>query len=158
MPRRVQESCTRRGVLSFQGGQAPGSLARLEAVLQGDGPVEHQSVRAWNLCCPRRSSPAAGTGSGRGPGRRPERPPACSRSSTSRELGFRQSRKFLSPASGSGSVNRLSYRRTSASTAVAASTQWMVAPFTLRPSAGSPPRDCPGHTSPALPPRCPPRP
>ena len=41
MPRRVQESCTRRGVLSFQGGQAPGSLARLEAVLQGDRPVEH---------------------------------------------------------------------------------------------------------------------
>ena len=60
--------------------------------------------------------------------------------STSREAGFRQSKKFLSPPSGSASENRLSYSRTSAFTAVAASTQWMVAPFTLRPSAGSPPR------------------
>ena len=33
------------------------------------------------------------------------------------------------------------YRRTSASTQVSASTQWIVAPLTLRPSAGSPPRE-----------------
>ena len=43
-------------------------------------------------------------------------------------------------ASGSGSENRLEYRRTSASTALCASTQWMV-DLTLRPSAGSPPRE-----------------
>ena len=40
---------------------------------------------------------------------------------------------------GFATVNRLSYSRTSASRASAALTQWMVAPFTFRPSAGLPP-------------------
>ena len=45
-------------------------------------------------------------------------------------FGFRASMKSLPPASGCGSVNRRSYRRTSACTAVSALTQWIL-PLTL---------------------------
>ena len=57
---------------------------------------------------------------------------------TSSELGFSVVMKSSS-SSGRSDVNRCSYRRTSASGACWAETQWMV-PRTLRPSGACPPR------------------
>ena len=62
--------------------------------------------------------------------------------STSSEPGFSPSTKSVPSgrSSGCSSVNSVSYSRTSASTACAADTQWIV-DFTLRPSMGWPSPD-----------------
>ncbi len=120
-------------------------LLFLKTILQRNAPVEHQvrwrgiltvqtKIPLTHKLIGLRCLPSLRHG---GLGQPPV--PLCNGSRSEGSPGLRNPGNFFLGRRGAGSVNSASYRRTSASAAVSASTQWMVAPLTFRPSAGLPP-------------------
>ena len=124
----------------FRVDRRPAHLPGLKLSFRGDRPVEHQSagLGIFAVHAEVTQPEELVVGGGLGIGQRGLQFAALQHL---QGVGVQAVQEVLIPGVRVGSVNRLSYRRTWASTAVAASTQWRVAPFTLRPSAGSPPRE-----------------
>ena len=108
-------------------------------IAERDGAIEHERARATSRSSPSRSIPFARTDSATRPDRCATLGSILASRTTTSDSGFTTSMNpSSSTSSGSGTVNSLSYSRSSQVNACGADTQWIV-PCTLRPSGASPP-------------------